>query len=150
MFAASFETEEITKMECDLLNIYQYRDGKYLPDTSQPTDSIEFEINTKKYTPHTSTRYINVKLGTNNIALQMIGGKTSECKKDLPELYLARENCCGCTACYAICPVCAIAMRPDEEGFLYPVVDAMKCIRCYKCLSVCAFKEEQREIGDVK
>lgn len=129
------------------MNIYQYRDGKYLPDTSQPTDTIEFAIHTKKYTPHTSTRYINVEFGANGIALQRINGKASECKRDLPELYLARENCCGCTACCAICPVGAILMRPDEEGFLYPVVDAMKCIRCYKCRTVCAFQAGQQERG---
>lgn len=132
------------------MDTYQYKNGKYLPDTSQPTDTIEFEINTKKYTPHVSTRYMNVRLGTNGIALQMINGTVFECSKNLPELYLARENCCGCAACYATCPVGAIVMRPDEEGFLYPVVDAMKCIRCYKCLSVCAFKEGQRKRGYIK
>ncbi|MCD8222468.1 MAG: 4Fe-4S binding protein [Clostridiales bacterium] len=41
-------------------------------------------------------------------------------------------------------------MIEDSEGFLYPVVDAEKCIRCYKCLSVCAFKEGQREKGYLK
>ena len=35
-----------------LLKKYQYKDGTYLPDTSQPTDADEFEINTKKYTPN--------------------------------------------------------------------------------------------------
>lgn len=135
---------------CDRLNMYQYRDGKYLPASSQPTDTVEFEINTKKYTPHSSTRYINVELGTNGVALKKNGDGRSECVRDLPELYLARENCCGCTACFAICPVDAILMRPDEEGFLYPVVDAMKCVRCYRCVSVCAFKEGQREKGYIK
>ncbi|ODA39131.1 hypothetical protein DSBG_4075 [Desulfosporosinus sp. BG] len=38
-------------------------------------------------------------------------------------------------------------MLPDEEGFLYPVVDAEICIRCYKCLSVCAFKKDQKDKG---
>ncbi|MCD7884746.1 MAG: 4Fe-4S binding protein [Lachnospiraceae bacterium] len=32
-------------------------------------------------------------------------------------------------------------MRPCEEGFLYPVVDSEKCVRCYKCLSVCPIKK---------
>ena len=73
-----------------------------------------------------------------------------ESEKDLPVLYEKRENCCGCTACFAICPVQAIIMLPDEEGFLYPVVDTEKCIRCYKCLSVCAFKEAQKEKGYLK
>lgn len=65
-------------------------------------------------------------------------------KKALPELYTNRENCCGCSACYAICPRMAIIMEPDEEGFLYPVIDVTICIRCYKCLTVCAFKEDQK------
>lgn len=89
--------------------------------------------NSKAYNPHKSTRYINDDKSTGT--------------KPLPKLYENRENCCGCTACYAICPVQAIIMEPDEEGFLYPTVDAQKCVRCYRCLSVCAFKEAQRKKG---
>lgn len=73
-------------------------------------------------------------------------GTLIENKKDLPILYQKRENCCGCTACYAICPVQAIKMLPDEEGFLYPVVNAEVCIRCYRCLSVCTFKGQSSYI----
>ena len=86
-----------------------------------------------QYTQHKSTRYKNKE--------------KSSSTKPLPELYENRENCCGCSACYAICPVHAISMEPDEEGFLYPTVDADKCIRCYKCLSVCAFKPDQAAKG---
>lgn len=60
--------------------------------------------------------------------------------KDLPVLYKEKEECCGCTACYAVCPVSAIAMVADEEGFEYPFVDGEKCVRCYGCLKVCPFK----------
>lgn len=80
--------------------------------------------------PHGSMRYRNNDKGTED--------------KVLPELYEDRANCCGCSACCAICPVRAIVMEPDEEGFLYPIVDAEKCIRCYRCTSACAFKEDQR------
>lgn len=66
---------------------------------------------------------------------------------NLPQLYDKKENCCGCTACFAICPAKAIDMMPDEEGFLYPEVDPEKCIRCYRCLKVCAFKQDQRLRG---
>ncbi len=68
-------------------------------------------------------------------------------KQDIPKLYENRENCCGCSACYSICPVHAILMEPDDEGFLYPTVDEAKCMRCYKCVSVCAFKTDQRNKG---
>lgn len=45
--------------------------------------------------------------------------------------------CSGCAACRAVCPKSAIVMRPDSEGFLYPVIDTKACISCGKCRSVC-------------
>lgn len=53
----------------------------------------------------------------------------------IPKLY--KDRCCGCTACYVVCPVNAIFMEADEEGFLYPKVCAKTCIRCYQCVKVC-------------
>lgn len=70
-------------------------------------------------------------------------------KKPLPELYKIKEECCGCGVCYISCPVksadgtCAIMMLPDSEGFLYPMIDKNKCIRCYKCIDVCVFKHQR-------
>ena len=87
----------------------------------------------KFYKPHESTRYVNKEKSMNS--------------RPLPILYEKRENCCGCTACYAICSMHAITMESDEEGFLYPVVDAEACIRCYRCISVCAFKIDQEARG---
>ncbi len=68
-------------------------------------------------------------------------------KKRLPVIYDKKEHCCGCSACYSICPVQAISMKLDDEGFLYPVADAEICIRCYKCESVCVFKADQKKRG---
>ena len=48
-----------------------------------------------------------------------------------------KENCCGCTACYAVCPLNAIEMVADEEGFQYPRVDEDKCVNCGLCVSCC-------------
>ena len=130
------------------MEVYQYANGAYLPASSQPSNTIDFEIKTKKYTPHESVRYMNVYVGSNGIAKRANStGSLIDCEKNLPVLYEKRESCCGCTACFAICPVQAISMLPDEEGFLYPVVDAEKCIRCYKCIPVCAFKKDQKEKG---
>lgn len=63
--------------------------------------------------------------------------------KGIPVLYKNKENCCGCFSCYATCPVQAIVMKPDKEGFLYPSIESEKCIRCFKCISVCAFKQNE-------
>ena len=63
------------------------------------------------------------------------GNKMNE-KKSIPVLYSRREECCGCTACYAICPQGAISMMPDEEGFKYPQIDKKKCIGCGMCIDV--------------
>ena len=59
--------------------------------------------------------------------------------REVPILYKVKEECCGCSACFAICPVQAIRMEADEEGFLYPLVDGEQCIQCYQCLTVCPF-----------
>lgn len=123
------------------INEYQYSDGSYLPQSSQPTDKEEYLIRTNLYTPHTSTRYTNVKIGKNGIAMRRKREELVECERNLPELYTYRENCCGCTACYSLCPANAIEMRPDEEGFLYPIVNAENCIRCGHCLKVCPIRK---------
>ena len=60
--------------------------------------------------------------------------------KTIPILYEKKENCSGCTACYAICPKEAISMVEDEEGFEYPQIDENKCVRCYQCIKVCPIK----------
>jgi coenzyme F420-reducing hydrogenase beta subunit len=53
-----------------------------------------------------------------------------------------KEDCCGCTACYNSCPRKAISMKPDQEGFLYPLVNVEKCIDCGLCDSVCPVKNK--------
>ncbi|MBE5946160.1 MAG: 4Fe-4S dicluster domain-containing protein [Lachnospiraceae bacterium] len=48
-----------------------------------------------------------------------------------------KAKCCGCTACYSVCPKGCISMKSDEEGFLYPQVDESKCVNCGLCNKVC-------------
>lgn len=55
-------------------------------------------------------------------------------------LYKEKAECCGCSACYCVCPRNAIAMIPDNEGFLYPIINKELCIACKICLRVCPFK----------
>ena len=56
------------------------------------------------------------------------------------ELFVDKSSCCGCGLCALKCPLKAVAMKPDEEGFLYPVIDEEKCVNCKTCIKVCIFK----------
>lgn len=48
-----------------------------------------------------------------------------------------KSKCCGCYACYNICPTGAISMEEDEKGFKYPLVNKEKCINCGLCEKAC-------------
>lgn len=58
-----------------------------------------------------------------------------------------KKDCCGCTACKNICPVNAITMKKDNEGFLYPEIDLEKCVKCGLCEKTCPIlnKREKNE-----
>ena len=47
------------------------------------------------------------------------------------------SKCNGCHACFSVCPVRAISMKSDSEGFLRPVIEYDTCTGCGKCESVC-------------
>lgn len=56
-----------------------------------------------------------------------------------------QKNCIGCKACKVICPVGAIIIKRDQEGFEYPHVLMDKCIKCGKCIQFCPVKEKADE-----
>ena len=56
-----------------------------------------------------------------------------------------KQDCCGCTACEAICPKDAIVMKEDNEGFLYPTVDKSRCVECNACYMVCPIQSPVTE-----
>ena len=57
--------------------------------------------------------------------------------KDKTILKIKENDCTGCGACFNICPLNAISMEPNKEGFTFPRIDVHKCIQCSKCISVC-------------
>ena len=55
-------------------------------------------------------------------------------EKEVPKF--ERKFCCGCSACYAICPVKAITMIPNNEGFCIQIlVKSMYTLQ--KCIRAC-------------
>lgn len=48
-----------------------------------------------------------------------------------------KKSCCGCGACMQKCPKQCITLQEDNEGFLYPHVEATTCIDCGLCEKVC-------------
>lgn len=55
-------------------------------------------------------------------------------------LALLKQNgkeCTGCGACYNVCPVNAIEMVPNPQGFRYPRISGGMCINCNLCEKTC-------------
>lgn len=72
-------------------------------------------------------------------------------KKDLPGVDLPKTVsavtdaaiCTGCGACEAVCPVNAIKIKPNEDGFLAPIIDEKKCVYCGQCFNRCPSQNPQ-------
>jgi len=54
-------------------------------------------------------------------------------------------TCYGCYACKEICPVDAITMIEDSEGFVYPQIQQDKCNQCDMCKNHCIYYQDITE-----
>ena len=52
-----------------------------------------------------------------------------------------KDRCTACGACVQICPVRAVSLQEDKEGFEYPFINDEICINCAKCKIVCPIKK---------
>lgn len=59
-----------------------------------------------------------------------------------------KTACFGCEACQQICPVNAIKMQEDVEGFRYPLIDKQQCIGCKMCERTCPYEHMPVQAGE--
>lgn len=57
-----------------------------------------------------------------------------------------KKDCCGCNACFAVCPKKCISIPIDHEGFWYPKVNESECIDCKLCEEVCPILNKYRNV----
>lgn len=57
------------------------------------------------------------------------------------------EECCGCSACKAVCPVGCISMPADGEGFPYALADRERCTGCGRCDEVCPVRNRFKPVA---
>lgn len=50
---------------------------------------------------------------------------------------IVKDKCFGCRSCEQVCPKKCIDIKPNEEGFLYPLVEESVCIHCGLCVKSC-------------
>ncbi|MBO7229351.1 MAG: Coenzyme F420 hydrogenase/dehydrogenase, beta subunit C-terminal domain [Bacteroidales bacterium] len=57
---------------------------------------------------------------------------------------VTKQQCCGCSACSAVCPQQCIEMKEDELGFLHPFIDSTSCIGCSLCEKTCPCLQSEK------
>lgn len=65
-------------------------------------------------------------------------------------LFEDKKDCCGCGACYNICPKKAISMKEDNYGYVYPVIDETKCVKCGLCKKACRYQDNENMQKPIK
>ncbi len=77
-------------------------------------------------------------------ALDNASNKVSAVNKK-NHIFRYNSLCCGCGACHVECPVQAITIKKDVDGFYKAFVNESFCISCGKCQSVCPMQGKRKD-----
>ena len=122
--------------------IWETNDIVFPKPEPKPVDSVP-----RKWTIGRIVRGVFRRLGIESGRNSSVAGEETSMVADSPIRFVVREKrsddfemkktCCGCTACANSCPVGAISMKRDDEGFSYPAFDMDRCISCGLCERIC-------------
>ena len=115
-----------------LLDLADVDKNRILTGNEDVDTVIKYKINYNKVNKNID----KIRQESKKWLLSSITYKAEETKDKFVKIE-EKDLCCGCTACYSICPKNAIKMVRDNEGFLYPEVDREKCVNCGMCKKVC-------------
>ena len=114
-------------------------------DVDQPIDYLEVEKRLDAFRNY-SANYLKAALYEGeNEADSLAEPVIPENREDLYTI-CPTQNCFGCGACSQICPVKAITMQTDQEGFLRPTVNHTACILCHQCRKVCPANHQKTAV----
>ena len=121
--------------------IYNILQQVKLKDRLYSNDKALFEIINKKIDYPTANMNLDKKRRASLLYLsdaieKVRGYKNPEFKKNIKHNLTL---CCGCGACMVSCPVDAIRIKMDDEGFYTSTIDNDKCISCGACRKVCPY-----------
>ena len=85
---------------------------------------------------------INYKLNelrndSQNFLINAINNRTTNDDKSQDKSICAVKQCCGCGSCASVCPVNAISIKINNDGFQHYIIDRTKCINCGMCQNAC-------------
>ena len=62
----------------------------------------------------------------------------------MESVFVTKDKCCGCTACFNVCPKNAITIQENGGGgYSYPAINPELCINCGLCQKTCQFSKPE-------
>lgn len=136
-----------------LLNLLQitglenriFSDDMMLDDVNRDIDYSEVEKRLRPYRDY-SKQFLYTSIYKGQTEADSIKEPPYPKSQNKEYTICQKDKCTGCGVCAVKCPSNAIEMLPDKEGFLQPVINSEKCIKCHLCQKVCQINDEPKAV----